>query len=54
MSDEWKDKVEGALKEKEGELTGDEVREKQGEAQKEWGNAQGKVEDAKDEIKERL
>ncbi len=52
--DELKDKVEGTLKEKEGELTGDELREKQGEAQKEWGNAQGKVEEKKDEIKERL
>ena len=51
---ELTDKVEGTLKEKEGELTDDKAREKQGEAQKEWGNVQGKVEDAKDEIKERL
>jgi len=51
---ETSDKIEGTLKEKEGELTGDEAREKQGEAQKEWGNVKGKVEDAKDEIKERL
>jgi uncharacterized protein YjbJ (UPF0337 family) len=51
---EWKDKAEGTLKEKEGELTDDPMREKQGEGQKEMGNAKGKLEDAKDEIKERL
>jgi uncharacterized protein YjbJ (UPF0337 family) len=51
---EWKDKVEGTVKEKEGELTDDPMREKQGEAQKELGNAKGKLEDAKDEVKERL
>ena len=51
---EWKDKIEGTVKEKEGELTGDEMREKQGEAQKEMGNAKGKLEDAKDEVEDRL
>ena len=51
---EFKDKIEGTVKEKEGELTDDTMREKQGEAQKEWGNAQGKVEDVKDEIEEKL
>jgi uncharacterized protein YjbJ (UPF0337 family) len=51
---EWQDKVEGTVKEKEGELTGDDVREKQGEAQKGMGDAKGKLEDVKDEIKERL
>ena len=51
---EWKDKVEGTVKEAEGELTDDPMREKQGEAQKETGNAKGKFEDAKDWIKDRL
>ena len=44
-----RDKVEGTLKEKEGELTGDEVREKQGEAQKTWGEAKEKVDDLTDD-----
>ena len=44
-----RDKVEGTLKEKEGEITGDEVREKQGEAQKTWGEAKEKVDDLKDD-----
>ena len=43
------DKVEGTLKEKEGEITGDEVREKQGEAQKTWGEAKEKVDDLTDD-----
>jgi uncharacterized protein YjbJ (UPF0337 family) len=51
---EWKDKIEGTVKEKEGELTGDDVREKQGELQKEKGNAEGKLDEIKDEIKEKL
>jgi uncharacterized protein YjbJ (UPF0337 family) len=51
---EVKDKVSGTLKEKEGELTGDKAREKQGEAQKEWGNAQGKFKDAKEDVKDKL
>ena len=51
---EWKDKIEGTVKEKEGELTGDDLREKQGEAQKEKGNAEGKLDETKDEIKEKL
>jgi len=44
-----RDKVEGTLKEKEGELTGDEVREKQGEGQKTWGEAKEKVDDLTDD-----
>ena len=44
-----RDKVEGTLKEKEGEITGDEVREKQGEAQKTWGEAKEKVDDLTDD-----
>lgn len=51
---EWKDKIEGTVKEKEGELTDDQVREKQGEAQKEMGDAKGKFDQVKEEIKERL
>jgi uncharacterized protein YjbJ (UPF0337 family) len=47
------DKVEGELKEKEGEITGDEIREKQGEGQQAWGEAKDKAEDVKDEIDER-
>jgi uncharacterized protein YjbJ (UPF0337 family) len=44
-----RDKVEGKLKEKEGELTGDEAREKQGEAQQAWGEAKEKVRDITDD-----
>ena len=44
-----RDKVEGTLKEKEGEITGDENREKQGEAQKTWGEAKEKVDDLTDD-----
>ncbi len=40
-----RDKIEGKLKEKEGELTGDEAREKQGEAQQVWGEAKEKARD---------
>ena len=40
-----RDQVEGKLKEKEGEITGDEAREKQGEAQQVWGNAKEKAKD---------
>lgn len=47
------DKIEGELKEKEGEITGDEIREKQGEGQQAWGEAKDKAEDVKDEIDER-
>jgi|tagenome__1003787_1003787.scaffolds.fasta_scaffold8483760_1 uncharacterized protein YjbJ (UPF0337 family) len=51
---EWQDKIEGNVKEKEGELTDDPMREKQGEAQKGMGDVKGKLDDAKDEIKDRL
>jgi uncharacterized protein YjbJ (UPF0337 family) len=49
-----RDKIEGTLKEKEGELTGDKVREKQGEAQKSRGEAKEKAEDVKEEIDDRM
>ena len=42
MSDKW----EGKLKETEGKLTGDEVREGQGKAEGAWGEAKEKAEDA--------
>ena len=49
-----KDKVEGKLKEWEGELTDDESREAEGEAQQDWGKAKDKAretwEDAKDRV----
>ena len=48
------DRIEGKLKEAEGKLTDDELRKKQGQAQKERGKAWGKVEDVKNEVKERL
>jgi len=49
-----RDKIEGTLKEKEGELTGDTAREKQGEAQKTQGEAKEKAEDVKEEIDDRI
>ena len=48
MSDGMRDKVEGKLKETEGDLTGDTMREKQGEAQQKWGEAKDKVDDLTD------
>ena len=48
MSDGMRDKVEGKLKETEGELTDDTMREKQGEAQQTWGEAKDKVDDLTD------
>ena len=41
MPDKW----EGKLKETEGALTGDEVREGQGKAESAWGEAKEKAED---------
>jgi uncharacterized protein YjbJ (UPF0337 family) len=49
-----RDKIEGTLKEKEGELTGDTVREKQGEAEKTRAEAEEKAEDVKEEIDDRM
>ena len=48
MSDGMRDKVEGKLKETEGDLTNDTMREKQGEAQQKWGDAKDKVDDLTD------
>jgi uncharacterized protein YjbJ (UPF0337 family) len=49
-----KDRIEGNLKEAEGKLTGDEAREKQGQAQDTWGKAKDKAEDTWDSAKEKL
>ena len=50
---ENRDQVEGTLKETEGKLTDDEVREGQGKAEKAWGDLKEKAEDVKEEIDER-
>lgn len=44
------DKVKGKLKETEGKATGDDTREAQGKAQKEWGKAKDKAREAKDDV----
>ena len=48
MSDGTRDKVEVKLKEAEGDLTDDTMREKEGEAQQKWGEAKDKVDDLTD------
>jgi uncharacterized protein YjbJ (UPF0337 family) len=45
-----KDKVTGQLKETEGKVTGDKVRETQGETEKDWGKVKDKARDAKDKV----
>jgi uncharacterized protein YjbJ (UPF0337 family) len=50
---ENRDQIEGTLKEKEGELTDDKLREGQGKAEKVWGDLKEKAEDAKEELDER-
>ena len=54
MDDAQKDKLAGKAKEAEGKLTGDEVREGQGKAQQTWGDAKEKVDDAADEVRDRV
>jgi uncharacterized protein YjbJ (UPF0337 family) len=49
-----KDKVEGKLKEWEGELTGDESREAEGEAQQDVGEAKDKVRETWEDVKDRV
>lgn len=49
-----RDRIEGELKETEGKLTGDELREGQGKAQSAWGEAKDKADDAWDEAKEEV
>jgi uncharacterized protein YjbJ (UPF0337 family) len=48
-----RDKAEGKLKETEGDLTNDPMREKQGEAQQKVGDAKDKVDDLKDKVDDR-
>lgn len=49
-----KDKLSGKLKEAEGKLTGDELREGQGKAEQAWGDAKEKADDAADEVRDRV
>ena len=44
------DKVKGKLKETEGKATGDETREAQGKAQKDWGKVKDKAREVKDDV----
>ena len=44
-----RDKIEGTLKEVEGKVTDDELREGQGKAQKAWGDLKEKADDALDD-----
>ena len=53
MSDGMKARSKANLKEKEGELTDDTMREKQGEAQQKVGEAKDEAGDLKDEVKDR-
>ena len=46
-----KDKVVGTLKEAEGKITGDKLRETEGKAQKTKGKVKDKINDAKKKIK---
>ena len=46
------DRIEGKLKEAEGKLTGDEEREREGQAQDAWGETKDKASDAWDSAKE--
>ena len=46
------DRIEGKLKETEGKLTGDEEREKEGEAQGAWGKTKDKADDAWESTKD--
>ena len=49
-----RDKIEGELKETEGKLTDDEVREGEGKAQSAWGEGKDKAEDAWDSTKDEV
>jgi uncharacterized protein YjbJ (UPF0337 family) len=49
-----KDKVEGKLKEWEGELTDDESREAEGKAQQDWGEGKDKVRETWEDVKDRV
>jgi uncharacterized protein YjbJ (UPF0337 family) len=47
---EWKDKAEGTVKETVGNLTGDESKQTEGQAQQTWGNVQGTANDLKERV----
>ena len=49
-----KDKVEGKLKEWEGELTDDESREAEGKAQQDMGDAKDKARETWEDVKDRV
>ena len=48
------DRIEGKLKQGEGNLTGDDDRAAEGEAQENWGKAKDKVDNAKDAAQDKL
>lgn len=48
-----KEQVEGTLKEAEGKLTDDKVREGQGKAEGAWGDVKEKAEDLKEDLDRR-
>ena len=50
---DW-DQAEGKLKETEGKLTGDEVREGQGKAEGAWADVKEKADDAWESVKDRF
>lgn len=47
---EWKDKVEGTVKETVGNVTGDQSEQTEGQAQQTWGNVQGTADDLKERV----
>ena len=49
---EW-DQAEGTIKEKTGELTGDESLEREGKVQGAWGDTKDKAGDAKDAVEDK-
>ena len=49
---DW-DQAEGTMKEKAGELTGDESLEREGETQGAWGDVKDTVGDAKDSVEDK-
>ena len=46
------DRIEGRVKEGVGKATGDEEKEREGEAEKSWGDAKDKARDAWEDVKE--
>jgi uncharacterized protein YjbJ (UPF0337 family) len=49
-----KDRIEGKLKEVEGDLTDDESREAEGKAQGDWGKAKDKARESWEDVKDRV